>query len=316
MKRIAFLLLLFAAPVQAGEIFHYANMSTREIAALDVAKTVVLLPGGILEEHGPYLPSGTDSLMNAHFVDALAKAITTKTDHDVVVLPVVYLGVDGAHVIGERHPYPGSLDVRAETMRQVFMDYGDALGEAGFRKIFVLHTHGAPRHNLALDEAGDYFHDAWGGVMVHLTGIEAVKDGVRAAREVMSAEAIDAQGFSVHAAAQEHALVLYLHPEVVAADYRTAPDWRANDRKEMVALAYKEGWPGYFGAPRFATRAMGKAIVDAQTEQAITIALEILAGADPAKYSRVSSRFQPEKESAHARRQRERQEAWLEERAH
>lgn len=52
--------------------------------------------------------------------------------------------------------------------------------------------------------------------------------------------------------------------------------------------------------------------MEAQTEQAISIALEIIAGADLTKYPRVSSRFQPEKESEHARRLRERQQAWLE----
>lgn len=312
MKQILLLLPLLATPVQAGELFRYADLNTREIAALDAANVVVLLPGGILEEHGPYLPSGTDTFTNLHLMDALVKAITTRTDRDVVLLPMVYLGAEGANVIGERNPYPGSLDVRPDTLRQVFMDYGDALGEAGFRNIFVIHSHGAPRHNLALDEAEAYFRETWGGVMVHLTGLEVVKDTIGEARNVMSTEAIEAQGFSVHGAAQEHAIMLYLRPDLVAADYKNAPDWRAKDFKAMVAMAYEEDWPGYFGAPRFATRAMGEASIEAQAEQAIAVVLEILAGADPARYSRVSARRQPERESAHAKQQRERQEAWLE----
>ena len=60
------LLLPLAQPVSGGEILHYADMNTREISALDAANIVVLLPGGILEEHGPYLPSGTDSLVSRH----------------------------------------------------------------------------------------------------------------------------------------------------------------------------------------------------------------------------------------------------------
>lgn len=306
------LLLVFIAPVHAGEIFHYADLNTREIAGLDAANAVVVLPGGLLEQHGPYLPSGTDSLVSRYLADALAKAIIERTDHDVVMLPMVYLGTDSANVIGERHPYPGSLDMRPETLRQVFLDYGDALGEAGFRKIFIVHGHGAPRHNLMLDQAEAYFRDTWGGAMVHLSGIDAVKRSVAAARNEMSDEAIAAQGFSVHGAAQEHAHVLYLRPDLVAADYKSAPDWRAEDFKAMFAMAYEEDWPGYFGAPRYATREMGEASIEAKVEEAIAIALDIIAGANPAKYPRISAQRQPEKETKHAKRQRERQEAWLE----
>jgi hypothetical protein len=35
-------------------------MNTRQIQALDRQRTVVVIPGGILEEHGPYLSSYSD----------------------------------------------------------------------------------------------------------------------------------------------------------------------------------------------------------------------------------------------------------------
>ena len=35
-------------------------MNTEQIKGLDREKTVVILPDGILEEHGPYLPSFSD----------------------------------------------------------------------------------------------------------------------------------------------------------------------------------------------------------------------------------------------------------------
>ncbi len=44
----------------AAQIFRIAEMNTRQIKALHLEKTAVLIPGGILEEHGPYLPSYTD----------------------------------------------------------------------------------------------------------------------------------------------------------------------------------------------------------------------------------------------------------------
>jgi hypothetical protein len=38
-----------------AQILRIGEMNTQQIHALDLPKTVVLIPGGILEEHGPYL---------------------------------------------------------------------------------------------------------------------------------------------------------------------------------------------------------------------------------------------------------------------
>jgi SAM-dependent methyltransferase len=47
-----------------------------------VIKTVVLIPGGILEEHGPYLPSYTDGYADDAYTRELAKAIVCQTGLD------------------------------------------------------------------------------------------------------------------------------------------------------------------------------------------------------------------------------------------
>ena len=46
-----------AAPPDAARVHRLAEMNTEQIRALDRARTVILIPGGIMEEHGPYLPS-------------------------------------------------------------------------------------------------------------------------------------------------------------------------------------------------------------------------------------------------------------------
>jgi creatinine amidohydrolase len=37
-----------------AQIYHVARMNTEQLAALDRQKTVLMLTGGILEEHGPH----------------------------------------------------------------------------------------------------------------------------------------------------------------------------------------------------------------------------------------------------------------------
>jgi hypothetical protein len=61
-RKLGLYLLLIALlpPAACCQIFQLAELNTNQIRALDRAKTVVLIPGGILGEHAPYLPSFTD----------------------------------------------------------------------------------------------------------------------------------------------------------------------------------------------------------------------------------------------------------------
>jgi len=58
------------------------------------------------------------------------------------------------------------------TLRAIYMDLASELGDQGFRWIFLVHNHGAPNHHQALNQASDYFHDTYGGTMVHLFGLK------------------------------------------------------------------------------------------------------------------------------------------------
>src|ERR1041385_9481893 len=62
----------------AAQVLRIGEMNTRQIQALDLRKTVVLIPGGILEEHGPYLPSFTDGDGIDAYTQQLAKAIVAR----------------------------------------------------------------------------------------------------------------------------------------------------------------------------------------------------------------------------------------------
>ena len=85
-----------------AQVRHLTSMTASEVAALDRAKTVILLPGGILEEHGPYLPIFTDGYLNERLTEGLAAAIVAaKPGWQVVIFPTVPLGNSGANDIGQ-----------------------------------------------------------------------------------------------------------------------------------------------------------------------------------------------------------------------
>jgi creatinine amidohydrolase/Fe(II)-dependent formamide hydrolase-like protein len=279
MRNLLLLLLLLCTGAGA-QVLNLAEMNTEQIRALDRARTVVLLTGGILEEHGPYLPAGTDALVNDWLARRLAEAIVARPGWTVVRFPLLSLGASGANDIGSRFRFPGTFVVRGSTLRSVYMDLAGELGEQGFRRVFVVDWHGAPVHHRALNDASDFFSDTYGGTMVHLFGINEIflfEPKTRFLSEEQAAE----EGFTVHAGAMEHSAVLFLRPDLVSPDVARAPSITGKDNiTGLIRLAEQKDWPGYFGAPRFATAAQGAVHLTGLAEKLTEVALAILDGKD------------------------------------
>jgi creatinine amidohydrolase len=245
---VSFLFLL-CLPATA-QVYHVAEMNTGQIRALNREKTVVLLPGGILEEHGPYLPSFTDGYLNEWMTQHLAAEIASRPGWSALVFPTIPLGTGGANEIGRKYVFPGTYAVRSETLRAIFMDLADQLGQQGFRWIFILHRHGAPNHNRMLNQAGAYFRDTYGGRMVSLSGLPPDPPADNSPQLTAQEQAED--GFTVHAGARETSALLAVRPDLVSAAVKNAVPQTARNYSDLVRLATSPAWPGYFGSPRLA----------------------------------------------------------------
>src|SRR4029079_9156940 len=75
-------------------------------------------------------------------------------------------------------------------------------------------------------------------------------------------------------------------PNLVAPDYKQAPSVTGSSYAESVAAARQKDWPGYIGAPRLGTAALGRTIWTSFSAAALKTTLEILGGTDPATYPR------------------------------
>ena len=193
-------------------------------------------------------------------------AIARRPGWATVIFPTIPLGSNGANTIGGRFPFPGTYAVRPETLRAIFMDLGAEFGEQGFRWIFLIHMHGAPDHNQALDDAGEYFRDVYGGRMINLAGLDTGSDpGVEAMKANASKEAIAEEGIGGHAGLLETSRVMAARPDLVASSVASAPSVSARDLPELYRVAGRPGWPGYVGAPRHATPDLGRRIFEADT---------------------------------------------------
>jgi creatinine amidohydrolase len=285
MLRTLVVSLLFPLLAQA-QVYRAAEMNTGQLAAVDKARTVVVLTGGILEQHGPYLPSGTDTYMNEWWAQSLAEAIARRPGWKVILFPTIPLGTSGANVLGSKFAFPGTYTVRPDTLRAAFMDLSSELGQQGFRWIFVMHNHGSPLHNLMLDQAGDYFYDTYGGRMINLPGLLSGPPLPRPLRN--AADAKEDGEFEVHAGMSETSRILFLRPDLVPADYQKARPHTANSPPDAVAAARVDSWEGYIGSPRLASAAFGEQEMRQRAATYNAVALSILDGSDPRSMPRLS----------------------------
>ncbi len=310
--------LICVVPISGfSQILKVTELSVRDLQKLDRTNTVVIIPGGIFEQHGPYLPSFTDGYLNEWIARRTAEAIIAERGATVLMFPTIPLGVGLPEDFGSLSPFSGSYTVRPETLRAAYMDLTSALGQDGFRTIFVVNRHGAPAHNKALLDAADYFNDRFDGTMVVLTSL-IHEDGMKVPIHLTSAQHTE-NGVDVHAGEEETSQNLFLQPELVHDEYVSAAPFTAESANDLTEIAEQPGWEGYFGSPRLATPSAGALIVEYRTKQTIDLALRILDGFDwrslrtRADRTGMNTSFQTVDKNTltRAEKERKRQEDWL-----
>ncbi len=312
--------LIFAAALPlAAQHYRVAEMTSQQIRDLDRSRTVVLLPGGVLAEHGPYLPNFADGYISQHLASTVADAIVARPGWKVLEFPIIPLGAGGANEIGNKQTFPGTFAVRAATLRAIFMDLATELGTQGFRWLVVVDDHGFPVHNLMLEQASEYFMEEFGGCMISLTNLSDPQQEEKwptLFKQHATEQQLAEDGFTVHAGMLETSHLLFLRPDLVREDYLTSPSLTGKDFRALIELASKDTWPGYFGAPRHATTALG-AFFNSQSERhAVRILMKILDGEDLKRFVRYSnsasgSNSKDDPYLAEERRKRDSQLRWL-----
>lgn len=114
----------------------------QEIAALDKQEGVVILPIGAIEQHGPHLPTITDTLQVTHVLDATLARLPETVK--AWALPPLNYGKSNEHI-----GFPGTISLSASTLLAVLHDIADSIKAAGFRRLAFINGHGG---NMALLE--------------------------------------------------------------------------------------------------------------------------------------------------------------------
>ena len=115
--------------------FFWADLSTRDFAQLDLARTIAVLPVAATEQHGPHLPVSVDTVL----VDGVVAACLP---HVAPNLSVLFLPTQAVGFSPEHDRFPGTLTLKSSTVIQLWTDIGESVAAAGIKKLVLFNSHG------------------------------------------------------------------------------------------------------------------------------------------------------------------------------
>jgi creatinine amidohydrolase len=118
------------------------EMSWPEIEARLKQTRTVILPVGATEEHGPHLPTITDTIQAME----VARAVADR--QNVFLAPPLHYGV-----CRSTRGFPGTITVGHDALRAFAKDLLISFTDSGFANVMILTGHAGGQHMAALEEA-------------------------------------------------------------------------------------------------------------------------------------------------------------------
>lgn len=234
----------------------WADYRTTEFEGLDPEKTIAILPTAAIEQHGPHLPVGVDTMIAEGMLNELRSQCPS--DLDIRILPVQAVGKSNEHLHAR-----GTLTLTAETALRAWREIGLSVARAGVRKIAIVNSHGGNLDLISIlsrelrVEAGMLAVKCqWGNF--------GAPEGLYSNREVE---------FGIHGGDRETSLMLHFRPETV--DMTKAIDFTSTAEKSAIPPIgpFSYGWvspdlnpEGTVGEAHLATAAKGKTTAKHQIE--------------------------------------------------
>jgi creatinine amidohydrolase len=231
------------------EPVRWEQLTWPEIGALVAGRPreVALLPVGATEQHGPHLPTGTDTII----ATALCEAVSTRTG--AIVLPALAVGCS----FGHGTVLPGTLSYSPERLSDMVRDTVEWVAASGITRVLAVNGHVG--NQTALGVAGDHLRRERPELRFGVLHWWSLTPGI-------SAETL-ADGEDVHANRAETALMMAVAPDQVRMDQLADAD--DPDRTEGLVFRYTApllSRNGVTGSPSQATVALGRALLDEVVE--------------------------------------------------
>jgi creatinine amidohydrolase len=226
-----------------------AEMTWKEVEAAD-RDTIVVIPTGSIEQHGPFLPTATDTLIATAVTSAVEQQVKSK----ILVTPTIWLGASGHHL-----PFAGTLSASVSGYTEALVATIQSLAKHRFHRFLIINGHGGNNEpngvtlrklkeenpNLTLGHRG-YYQFA---EQVIAETLEGPIKGIQ------------------HACEAEVSLMLHLHPEKVRKDLIRDDGLRPLTPVQSLVKGWDEiSEEGSFGFATLGNAEKGKRIFDACVE--------------------------------------------------
>ncbi len=237
---------------------------TEAQAALKPA-SIILLPVGAIEAHGPHLPLNTDVILAVETARRAAVRLASQGEVVVLAPPISY----GVSYVGTC--FPGTVPAPAEIVTGLVAAVLNHFAASGPRRLAVVNAHLEPAHVAALQAGVD--------TSIAATGARITFPDQRQDRWAATLSDEFRRG-ARHAGSYETSLMLAAAPDQVRTELLpTLPpvwiDLPGRLRNGARTFAEAGGVQGYFGDPATATAAEGDRLFDALATMVVTAVKEL-----------------------------------------
>ncbi len=169
-------------------------MIAKYLTFKDINKNIDKLPVilvGSIEQHGPFMPIGTDFLL----AESLEKSLEKKFSKKILLFPVLPYGSAAEH-----QGFSGTMYLKDKVFLEMIKNLLNSFLESGFKKILLISTHGG--NNKSLTEIKTEFKDTVSCLYVFTDEVDrfCIKQF---------------GGVDKHAGSSENSLIAYLYPNMV-----------------------------------------------------------------------------------------------------
>ena len=227
---------MFVPALRLGEL------TSSAFHALD-PKPPLLVPVGIVEEHGSHLPLDADSIQAVATCEEVAGRL------DALVAPLLAYGNSSS-----TRNFPGSFSLRFDTLRDVARDILADCARHGLSTVAFVSGHAGGAHMRALKLAAEEHVSRHPDDRVFVLSDYELLPGFDAKK----AAGVDVPAWDGHAGAMETSRMLALRPDLVRMELARAhrpefPDFLVEAHPEKRFPA------GVMGDPTLASAALGRA---------------------------------------------------------
>ncbi|MGI9595727.1 MAG: creatininase family protein [Acidimicrobiales bacterium] len=227
------------------------------------AESILVLPLGAIEQHGPHLPFNTDLVIAARCAE---EVVATAGDAlDLWLLePLAYTKSN------EHAGTPGTIWLGPETMLAVLDDIARSLATTPARKLALLNGHGGNSSLLNVACRELRLNHGFETFLLH----PSLPPDQGGADDASPSEL----GMGIHAGMAETSIMLHLRPELVRMDLvdRNVPEHLASNRHVRFGGSVTFGWlaadfgpTGVIGDPTGANRDAGAGLFKLAVEQLV-----------------------------------------------